>query len=393
TLWSVTVACVLATLLVFGLWVFVLILGPNRMFRGTVVERAYYVVTETLPEALERWARDSVGDAVTVHAERVWNALFGRRNPLFQILAIVLYWVGLGVFFAQVAPFIPNRYAASWHWQVLGGSTGGVTAVTLAANIGSYIAACAADPGVITAANVDAACRQFAYDRLLYFERDCRTCQRRKPARSKHCSACGHCVQMMDHHCIWLNNCVGLGNARWFLAFLATFSIVCVYGAWLLGTVVLELRHVRGLASGAVIWDELGQPVELSFKSSILYVLDDSPLLAVLLVLLLILAPAIGVFTAYQLRITMLGYTSNEESKWLNVADAIRDGVVFAVRESDAAHEIIQVIEKEDQDADRRPRRPIAYLGDVPNAYHRGAWDNLKLVLYPPPLVSKAHLS
>ncbi|KAJ2339273.1 palmitoyltransferase swf1, partial [Coemansia sp. RSA 2618] len=173
TLWSFTAFWVLAALGVFGLWVFVLILGPNRMFRGTAVERAYYMVTETLPEALERWMRSGVGDTMAARAERIWGALFGRRNPMFQIFAIVLYWAGLAVFFMQVAP-IP-------------------IGAMLAANIGSYAAACLADPGVVDAKNVGAACRVFAYDRLLYFERDCRTCGLRKPARSKHCSACGRC--------------------------------------------------------------------------------------------------------------------------------------------------------------------------------------------------------
>ncbi|KAJ2671048.1 palmitoyltransferase swf1 [Coemansia sp. RSA 1085] len=382
TLWSITVLCALAALGVFGVWVFVLILGPNRMFRGTVVERAYFWVTESLPSKIEHWARGSVGDAVAARAEQVWIVLFGRRNPLFQVIAVALYWTGVAVFFTQAAPYIPNRYVSSWQWLPIG--------TTLVANIGCYIAACTTDPGIVDDRNVDSACRLFGYDKLLYFERDCRTCKLRKPARSKHCSACQHCIQMMDHHCIWLNNCVGLGNARWFLGFLATFSIVCFYGAYLVGTVVMEQRHLRGLVSGAVVWDEWGQPIQLSFKSSILYILDDCPLLAVLFVLLLILAPAIGVFTAYQLRITMLGYTSNEESKWVNIADAIKDGVVFAIK--DGSHEeAIRVIEKEDQgDFDSQLCRPITHLHQVPNVYDRGAWNNLKFVLHP--ARSKLHL-
>ncbi|KAJ2525820.1 hypothetical protein IWW43_006650, partial [Coemansia sp. RSA 1935] len=86
----------------------------------------------------------------------------------------------------------------------------------------------------------------------------------------------------------------------------------------------------------------------------------------------------IGIFTAYQLRITALGYTSNEETKWLNISDAVNDGVVFAVRDhEDAPHETIQVIEKEDQTDDARPRRPISHLRHVPNMYDRGPWLNL----------------
>ncbi|KAJ2807891.1 palmitoyltransferase swf1 [Coemansia helicoidea] len=233
-----------------------------------------------------------------------------------------------------------------------------------------------------------AACATFPYDQLLFFERDCATCRLPKPARSKHCAVCGRCIQMAEHHCIWLNNCVGLRNARWFLGFLATFAVVCIYGAYLTATVVLELRHALGLAGPAArVWDDaLGRPVALSFRSSLLVVLDDRPLLAVLLVLLAVLAPAILFFAGYQLRIAMLGYTGNEETKWLNVADAIEDGVVFAVRVADdPPREVFRVIEEEDQPGDPRPRRPISHLRQVPNIYDRGAWQNLAFILRPPP--------
>jgi len=45
----------------------------------------------------------------------------------------------------------------------------------------------------------------------------CLTCHNFKPLRAHHCSICDICVLRMDHHCPWINNCVGHYNQRYFL--------------------------------------------------------------------------------------------------------------------------------------------------------------------------------
>ena len=44
--------------------------------------------------------------------------------------------------------------------------------------------------------------------------RMCRRCQAFKPPRAHHCSICKRCIIKMDHHCPWVNNCVGIGNHK-----------------------------------------------------------------------------------------------------------------------------------------------------------------------------------
>ncbi|XP_074263192.1 putative protein S-acyltransferase 14 [Silene latifolia] len=50
--------------------------------------------------------------------------------------------------------------------------------------------------------------------------RFCRKCNQLKPSRCHHCSVCGRCVLKMDHHCVWVVNCVGALNYKHFLLFL-----------------------------------------------------------------------------------------------------------------------------------------------------------------------------
>ena len=57
----------------------------------------------------------------------------------------------------------------------------------------------------------------------------CDICEGFKAPRSHHCKSCGHCVLKMDHHCVWINTCVGHENHTAFIAFLFFLAVGCVH--------------------------------------------------------------------------------------------------------------------------------------------------------------------
>ncbi|MED6250961.1 hypothetical protein ATANTOWER_017398 [Ataeniobius toweri] len=58
----------------------------------------------------------------------------------------------------------------------------------------------------------------------------CPVCKIMRPPRAGHCRTCGSCVQRLDHHCVWINSCVGQANHRSFLQTVCVFVLTSVYG-------------------------------------------------------------------------------------------------------------------------------------------------------------------
>lgn len=142
--------------------------------------------------------------------------------------------------------------------------------------------------------------QEYDYDYILYYPNvQCRTCHIEKPARSRHCNLCRECVLVADHHCVWVNNCIGKGNYQFFYAFLVVNVISLSYGF---------LR---------VLWiSVMKDPSMVVYPRSIL----------IFTILCGTFAIICGVFTYLQLQLVNDGMTTGEKDKWYTIQQIMREG-------------------------------------------------------------------
>ncbi|KAK9463690.1 DHHC palmitoyltransferase-domain-containing protein [Lipomyces oligophaga] len=72
-------------------------------------------------------------------------------------------------------------------------------------------------------------CKQFSSKTsqdLVLAIKFCTTCQIWRTARASHCKKCNRCIDRLDHHCIWLNCCIGRCNYRYFMTYISTAAVL-----------------------------------------------------------------------------------------------------------------------------------------------------------------------
>ena len=90
----------------------------------------------------------------------------------------------------------------------------------------------------------------------------CPSCETIFTRDSRHCYFCNRCIHAFDHHCTWINNCVGRRNYCQFFSFICLlliyFAFCIIFGAYFLITLgkpnLSEESGYNWLLGAVYIW-------------------------------------------------------------------------------------------------------------------------------------------
>ena len=132
--------------------------------------------------------------------ERTWNTF---------ILYILL--MGISFYLIQVSSYKVLRVANASEWLLMGSQ------ILFGIAIFLWFIVSFKDPGSLKRdTNLDFFMLMCTYEASSL----CPECEVIRSPRSRHCNLCNSCIDRFDHHCPWINNCIGKGN--WIVFYLFT---------------------------------------------------------------------------------------------------------------------------------------------------------------------------
>ncbi|GMI84461.1 hypothetical protein like AT3G04970 [Hibiscus trionum] len=231
-----------------------------------------------------------------------------RANPILQIVYLAIIGTTYYIVVKTSFSYIPGHYLSEVHRYA---SFFGV-----AIGIFLFLLTSFSDPGTVKAENVSQYLSAYPYDNMIFTKKECPTCKIPKPARSKHCSLCKRCVARFDHHCGWMNNCIGERNTRYFLAFLIWHFLLCVYGTIAIGLVLAGRVEELQIVHILIVYYGVDNSVSSLAPYIAQWLLDAHNTQILLMVFLAIVSLLLAGFFAYHANLCLTNTTTNETFKW-----------------------------------------------------------------------------
>ncbi|XP_037085080.1 palmitoyltransferase ZDHHC3-like isoform X1 [Pollicipes pollicipes] len=172
-------------------------------------------MSEPLPPYLDR------GDG----HNRCCNRRLWCIGDVCGVLCVLITWFLIGyaeyVVMGVILLSWPQSMMRAFHMVVY-------NALTLLA-FSSHARTMLTDPGAVPRGNATKEAMQWATSQEGGVVYKCPKCWSIKPERAHHCSVCQRCIRKMDHHCPWVNNCVGENNQKFFVLFTLYIAAISVH--------------------------------------------------------------------------------------------------------------------------------------------------------------------
>ncbi|CAE7824704.1 PAT17 [Symbiodinium sp. CCMP2592] len=303
---SIFYVTIAAYILIGGVGVGIFLWGKEH--GNSFFDKLYRLFCMHFPRLLKKALEKVFGKRAPAVLDAAWVYVCYTSNPLVQIFYLLVVVGGYATFVAYSHPHIPNKLLSNVHKYI----GFGIFSTCLAI----WWRACTADPGIVTPQNLDKICEIWKWDEQIFHMAVCRSCELAKPARSKHCSLCNHCVARFDHHCIWINNCVGVGNHKYFLAFLGAHLVICFYGFGLTATILYNLIVQKELLSAVFVRPDTRERFQATKLMVMQYLLATEGMVVFICALCCIMGVVLFGFFGWHLYLVKAGTTTNELSKW-----------------------------------------------------------------------------
>ncbi|KAK7284309.1 hypothetical protein RJT34_19054 [Clitoria ternatea] len=282
--------------------------GRWPIFEGTFIQRIHYFLTFGAYDYFLRFVGAVFGSKCTNAILSVEYYCCDRPNPLLQILYLLIIGVTYYFIANSCFAFIPGYYLSEIHRYI--------SLSVVAVGILLFLLTSFSDPGTVNANNVSHYIKAYPYDNIIYEEKECSTCKIPKPARSKHCSICDRCVARFDHHCGWMNNCIGEKNTRYFMAFLLWHFLICVYGTVAIGLILAgRLKDFKVIDILTVYYGIQNSFMDLA-PHVVQWLLGSYNTQILLMVFLAIVGMLLAGFFGYHAKLCLSNTTTNETFKW-----------------------------------------------------------------------------